>query len=200
MGFRFTIGRKILVGFGVLIFLVLLAFSLTLITIRKSREINDKITNLYNPSVSALQDMYVLVLQSNTLINNWINTPASSSDKPKLKFLIKFDYPSQRRIIDTLSKGWSQADRRLCDSIFNDCDRLWILDKEVIANLDDVDSYNDASIFLLCQSDVLDNDGVIKVKINTILNNLNNLIGIQNEAAQKNVTKCWRHSRRYQWR
>ena len=185
MGFRFTIGRKILVGFGVLIFLVLLAFSLTLITIRKSREINDKITNLYNPSVSALQDMYVLVLQSNTLINNWINTPASSSDKPKLKFLIKFDYPSQRRIIDTLSKGWSQADRQLCDSIFNDCDRLWVLDREVMVNLDNVDGYNDASIFLLCQSDVLDNDGVIKVKINTILNNLNNLIGIQNEAAQK---------------
>ena len=30
MKFRFTIGRKILLGFGALIFLVLLAFSLTL--------------------------------------------------------------------------------------------------------------------------------------------------------------------------
>ena len=138
MKFRFTIGRKILLGFGILIFLVLLAFSLTLITIRKSREINDKYTKLYNPSVAALQDMDGLILKSNVLINNWIATPAASEDKPRLKLTISDDYPSQKKVIQDLAVGWNDSDRVMADSIFYDCDALWLLDKRVMDDLSDV--------------------------------------------------------------
>src|SRR5665213_1176097 len=171
MKFRFTIGRKILLGFGILIFLVLLAFSLTLLTIRKSREINDKIANLYNPSVADLQDMYGLILKSNVLINNWIASPASSEDKPRLKITIADDYPRLKKIIKTISVGWNDSDRVMADSIFYNCDALWLLDKRVMNDLADVSSYNDPSIYLPDQSMILDNDGEIRVATKNIQNN-----------------------------
>ncbi len=184
MKFRFTIGRKILLGFGILIFLVLLAFSLTLVTIRQSREINDKIAKLYTPSVDALQEMRLLITNSRTLINNWINIPGASEDKPRLKNMIDIDYPAQRAKIKALSTGWSQQDRILADSIFYECDALWILHKDVMDQLSDVDFYNDPFIKLPIQSMVLDNDGLIRVQTKNILSRLDLLIDHQYSAAK----------------
>ena len=81
MKFRFTIGRKILLGFGILIFMVAVAFTLTLFTLTRSREINDKIARIYTPSIIALQEMKLLITNSQLLITNWINVPGASSDK-----------------------------------------------------------------------------------------------------------------------
>ncbi len=184
MKFRFTIGRKILLGFGILIFLVLLAFSLTLVTIRQSRQINDKIAKLYTPSVDALQEMRLLITNSRTLINNWINIPGASEDKPRLANLIKVDYPAQRAKIKALSGGWSASDRILADSIFYECDALWILHKDVMEQMADIPSYNDPSIKLPIQSMVLDNDGEIRVQTKNILNRLDLLIDHQYSAAK----------------
>ncbi len=184
MKFRFTIGRKILLGFGILIFLVLLAFSLTLETIKKSREINDKIANLYTPSVAALQEMSLLITKSNALVINWINSPAASPDKPRLKFLISDDYTTDRATIKKLSSGWSSSDRAVADSIFYDCDALWIMHKDVMDQLKDVTSYNDPSIFIPIQSKVLDDDGDIRVQTKKIQNRLDDLIIRQNAAAK----------------
>ena len=87
MAFRFTIGRKIVLGFGSLIFLTFVAFGLTLITLTESRQINDKITTLYNPSVSALQELNILVVRSKMLIANWVNVQIDHEDKDKLKII-----------------------------------------------------------------------------------------------------------------
>ncbi|MEK6616639.1 MAG: histidine kinase, partial [Bacteroidota bacterium] len=85
MAFRFTIGRKIATGFGTLIFLTFVAFGLTLITLTKSRQINDKITTLYTPSVNALQELNILVIRSKMLISNWVNIQQEDhEDKEKL--------------------------------------------------------------------------------------------------------------------
>ena len=90
MAFRFTIGRKIVMGLGSLIFFTFVAFGLTLITLTESRQINDKITNLYTPSVSALQELNSLVIRSKMLISNWINIQqVDHEDKEKLRKLIK---------------------------------------------------------------------------------------------------------------
>jgi serine phosphatase RsbU (regulator of sigma subunit)/HAMP domain-containing protein len=184
MNFRFTIGRKILLGFGVLIFLVLLAFSLTLVTINKSREINDKIAKLYTPSVEALNEMQLLITNSKTLVNNWINIPGNSEDKSKLDSLIRFKYSVDSLTIKTLSAGWSKEDRLLADSIFYECKLLWVLHKSVMEQLSDIPSYNDPSIKLPIQSMVLDNDGEITVQTRMILRKLDELKAKQNSAAK----------------
>jgi serine phosphatase RsbU (regulator of sigma subunit)/HAMP domain-containing protein len=183
MKFRYTIGRKILLGFGILIFLVAVAFSLTLVTIFRSRTINDKIAKIYTPSIVALQEMKVLITNSELLVTNWINVPGASEDKPKLKLLISQDYPVKRDAIKKLYGGWSDDNRLRADSIFVNCDLLWAMHKNVIEDLSSVENYNDPSYFLQSQSMVLDNDGVIRVRTKIIKNQLDELIKLQYKEA-----------------
>jgi serine phosphatase RsbU (regulator of sigma subunit)/HAMP domain-containing protein len=187
MKFRFTIGRKILLGFGVLIFLVAIAFSLTLVTIFQSRAINQKIERLYTPSVDALQETRMLIANSKTLINNWINVPGASIDKSRLKLLIDQDYPKQeKKLKDIMNQpdGWSVKDKQKADSIFIECNALWLLHKDVMDQLSDISYYNDPSIKLPIQSMVLDEDGEIVVQTRNILDRLDQLIDSQYSAAQ----------------
>ena len=48
--FRFSIGKKIGAGFGILLILTVIVFALTNITVHESRKINDQIININNPS------------------------------------------------------------------------------------------------------------------------------------------------------
>jgi len=57
MKFKFTIGRKIGLGFGILLFLTFVVFILTKRTIDASRKVNYLIIKVYSPSVDALQEL-----------------------------------------------------------------------------------------------------------------------------------------------
>ncbi len=183
MSFRFTIGRKILLGFVALIFLVLLAFSLTLLTISRGREINDKIANLYTPSVDKLQDMRLITTRSKMLLTNWVNIQTESQDKIKLKNLIDVEYPTIKKEIQTLSTGWEQKDKELINYIFTSCDSLWIMHHQVMNDLNAFEAYDDPTIVFLAKPRVLDEDGDVTVQTRNISDLLDNLIQRQYAAA-----------------
>src|ERR1041385_302810 len=189
MNFRFTIGRKILLGFGALIFFVLIAFSLTLYTIRQGREINDKIANLNEPSINALQEMKLLITNSETLIDNWISTSGSSEDKPKLKILISDGYQAKKDSIQKYYGAWSDSAHKLADSIFYYCNELWLMHRSVMEQLSDVSSYNDPSILFPIQDMITGKDGEIKQHTALINNRLDKLIMMQYQAAQSDRAK-----------
>jgi len=189
MNFRFSIGAKILLGFGVLIILVLIAFSLTLATIRESREINDKIARLYTPSVDALQEMRLVITRSKTYMTTWVNVPGHSEDKVKMVSLIEVEYPEVRNRITALSEGWSSNDRELIRFIFAKCDTLWMLDNQVMTDLGDFESYDDPSIVFLTGPRVLDEDGDITMATRAISDLLDNLIQRQYDAASAKRTE-----------
>lgn len=189
MKFRFTIGRKILLGFGALIFLVLLAFSLTLVTIRQSREINDKIANLYTPSVDKLQEMRLMITRSKMYLTNWVNIQTASQDKEKLKHLIDVEYPNMKNDIQTLSKGWNEKDSALIKYIFSSCDSLWIMHHQVMNDLSTFESYDDPSIVFLAKPRVLDEDGDVTVATRNISDLLDHLKRRQNDAASAKRTE-----------
>src|SRR3990167_4630620 len=113
MKFRFTIGKKIGFGFGLLIALTLLAFILTQSTLDKSRKINDEITHVINPSVEALEELNVTILRSKLLITNWayIQHSNDNEDKKKLKELLYEDYPAIKEKIQSLKSYWSLDDQ-----------------------------------------------------------------------------------------
>lgn len=189
MNFRFSIGAKILLGFGVLIVLVLVAFSLTLATIRESREINDKIAKLYTPSVDALQEMRLVITRSKTYMTTWVNVPGPSEDKVKVVNLIKTEYPEVKNGITALSQGWSANDRELIGFIFAKCDSLWMMDNQVMSDLGAFESYDDPSIVFLTRPRVLDEDGDITMATRAISDLLDNLIQRQYDAASGKRTE-----------
>ncbi|MGL5891481.1 MAG: SpoIIE family protein phosphatase [Bacteroidia bacterium] len=185
MAFRFTISRKISLGFGVLIFLTLVAFALTLMTISTSRRNNDTVANIYTPSIDALQEMRLLVARSRNYITSWIKVELFSEDKDRLKVLINNDYPQLEKRLDVLSENWNQGDQKLIDSIFTDCRSLWEAHRTVMTSLNDQDDYNDANVMFFIEPMVLDDDEDVQQLTHKITERLDRLIDAQYKAASQ---------------
>ncbi len=180
MDFRFTIGKKIGTGFGVLILFVVIVFSTTYQTLHKSIKINDNITNVNNPSVASLEDLRLLVVSSKMLIFNWIyiQSEAEHPDKEKLIRLKDRDYPFIEKRIQELSKNWEKKDQKKIEEVFTNIDQLFELHEEVKRLLPTWDSYEDPESKFLANFMVGDG-GDIYIKTNEILFQLNDLIDNQ---------------------
>jgi len=180
MAFRFTIGKKIGTGFGVLILFVIIVFYSTYQTLNSSIKINDDITNVNNPSVASLEELRLLVVRSKMLIFNWIyiQSAPESPDKKKLIQLKERDYPYIEKRIKELSPNWGKRDQGKIAEVFANIEQLFELHEEVKMLLPDWDSYEDAESKFLANFMVGD-DGDIYTKTNEILFQLNDLIDNQ---------------------
>ena len=147
MAFRFTIGRRVGVGFISLIFLTFVAFWLTLVTLNNSRDINDKISNQYTPSVSALQELNNLVIRSKMLITNWVNVQNDNEDKNKLKILIKDEYPALKKKLNALALEWNKDDKESITDIFNLLDALFENHKYCELDTSNIVHYHNSDIY-----------------------------------------------------
>lgn len=186
MNVRFTIARKIGVGFGSLIFLTFVAFWLTLATLTNSRNINAQITNLYTPSVSALRELNILVIRSKMLITNWVNIQQTQhEDKARLRKLIRVDYPILKKRTIELSVNWNKDDQETITTIFKHLDELLALQQYIMSQLSSFDDYNEPSIIFSIRPMVEDADGEVNEKIRKILNSLTALIAQQNDQSQQ---------------
>src|ERR1035437_1557212 len=185
MAFRLTVGRKIGSGFGTLIFLTFIAFGATLITLNDSRQINDRITNLYTPSLSALQELNILVVRSKMLVANWINIQIDSEDKDKLKKLIKEEYPDLKKRVNALAKKWNKDDKATIASIFNILDGLVADHEYIMTHLNSFESYQDAGVVFEVKNMVEDTDGEVNEKTRNALNKLSALIDQQRAQSTK---------------
>jgi serine phosphatase RsbU (regulator of sigma subunit)/HAMP domain-containing protein len=185
MAFRFTISRKISLGFGVLIFLTLVAFALTLNTISKSRKNNDTVANIYTPSIDALQEMRLLVARSRNYITSWIKVELFSYDKERLRTLIDTDYPKLEKELDALSVNWSDSEKKLIDSIFTDCRSLWDAHRQVMTSLSQPSDYSDANVMFFIEPMVLDDDEDVQQYTRRITIKLDRLIDAQYKAASQ---------------
>ena len=74
MAFRFSIGKRIGTGFGILLFFIVLVFYTTYTTLNKSIDNNDEITEVNNPSIASLEELKLLTVQSKLLIFTWAET------------------------------------------------------------------------------------------------------------------------------
>ena len=149
-GFRFTIGKKIGSGFGVLLFLTVLVFGLTYSTLNESRKINDQITKIYNPSIEALEHFNFLMVKSRMLIINWVYTPSGGApEKDELKVLMSRDFPEQRDQINELAVNWSISEQEQIKNIFTKCDELFIFHSDIIDQLGNFESYSNPMVEFL---------------------------------------------------
>lgn len=146
--FRLTLSRKIGLGFGILIFFTLINFIITFITLHKSRKLSDDIIDIYTPSVDALEELNVQILNSNMLISNWVHVQSGDDnfDKQNLKKLINEDYPALKLRIIALSSNWSPEEKSGILKIFQAIDELFRRHKEIMGQLNSFNSYEDPMI------------------------------------------------------
>ncbi|MCO6499991.1 MAG: SpoIIE family protein phosphatase [Vicingus serpentipes] len=180
MAFRFTIGKRIGTGFGVLLFFVVIVFYTTYTTLNQSIQINDEITDVNNPSVASLEELKLLTVRSKMLIFNWvyIQSQADHPDKQKLNRLIERDYPFLRKKIERLAVHWVEEDQKKINHVFDNLSELFDLHEDAKSLLPDWSSYEDAQNIFLAKF-YLENDGEIFIKTADILFQLDDLINNQ---------------------
>ncbi len=189
MNFRITIGRKIGFGFGILIFLTLLAFFLTFNTANTSKEINDEITNVVNPSVDALEELNLLLVQSKMLISKWAYF-ASSDDvdfKARHRQLVFKEYPNIKEKLQKLSENWKSNEQEKLREIFGWLDLLLKEHKKVMNELNSIESYEDPLIVFVVRESV--DEGDLNEKNDKVMELLSDIISDQQNLAKASTKR-----------
>ena len=186
MKFRFTIGRKIGTGFGILILSTLAAFLFTNTTLKESRKINDKINQVYNPSLKALDELNKVVLISKPLISYWVNvqTANDNPDKQQLRNNIFRDYPAVKGRIKGLSMRWRKDDRDSITDVFEKIDELFKFHKEIMDTIKSFETYTDPLI-IFNYVPMVETGGDIDLKTQAVQQKLARITDRQNRDSKK---------------
>jgi methyl-accepting chemotaxis protein len=182
--FKLTIGRKLSIGYGILIFAILINVILTFVNNRKNARLNDDVTNIYVPSQSNLAELSNLIINSKMLIKNWvfIDKKSDTPDKLKLKELQDKEFPSIKNKLDSLSQSslWTDDERKLYNQIIISInDTLFTRDKEIMGKLKDFASYDDPLV-IFDIIPLVEEGGVVMKLTDRILSNLDGLTKQQN--------------------
>ena len=175
MAIKFTIGRKIGTGFGLLLFLTLVAFLLTIATVTQSKQRTEAVVGQVTPSVSSLKQFNFLLQKSQTLISKWKynQTPNDDPSKIELRNLISKEYPNIKRELNTLSIDWTAEEKEKIKTIISFSDGLFKLYQEdIMSPLNSWESYQDANVVFLVTSAFEESQDKIKMlylQLNTLI-------------------------------
>ncbi len=190
MNFRFTIGKKISTGFGILIILTLVVFITTYVTLQDSRATSDRISSVNTPSVKALQELKYDVFETKVFLESWIKEEKPHTDKDNL---IKFRtevYPQIKSELTNLSKHWEIDQQKSLDTLFSSITDLFqAQNSDIIDNLQSFSDYDDEATKLMAKFS-LEDGGDVHYKTDLVLLRLNLLISEQKEvsnAANENM-------------
>lgn len=188
MPYRFTIGRRIGTGFGILIFFIILVFLYTGQSVRegirvfqKSQELNYQITTVYNPSINQLTNLKFYVAESQRLIQNWVNSPSVTEnlDKQKVKGIIAKNIPETQDSLMTLSDLWdgehSEIEINRMMKVNSNLDTLFMFYTDVMEALPDLQSYDDV-LAMFTAKDLVATNGKIDIKTKEIVNLIDDLL------------------------
>ena len=178
MNFRFTITKKLGLGFGILTIAYMLNAWFTYVALEKSKNQNMEIITTYQPSVINLEKMYSMITESRLLLKNWAFIEKESATPDKLKFIetIELQLPFYEQNIIKIYHQWPQPDQIKFNnalSLLNDS--LLVLQKRIIGSLNKPEAYNDKVILPEMQL-MLKPDGQISSLTDKILTKLSVLL------------------------
>jgi methyl-accepting chemotaxis protein len=146
---KITIARRLSLGFGIVVLIILVNVLLTSIMSRNNRKLNEEISTIFEPSAALLSELNNQVSNSKMLIKNWvyIDKVADTPEKVKLKQLHETAFPELDNKILEISKSWNinsseQQDKYKALSIFIK-DSLFSQHKIIMGKLTSMASYDD---------------------------------------------------------
>jgi serine phosphatase RsbU (regulator of sigma subunit) len=178
---RLTIGRIIGAGFGVIIVFYIIINFQTLNTLDLSEKINSNIIEVHSPSVDALQQLKILILDSRLLIKHWYDIPADSTPgKLRLIEISEKDWPDHRQAIVELSNNWKDNETAKVDSVFDQIDLLFGQYEVIKMQLTQFEDYNEPSNKIIAEI-MLEPEGDIDLQMDDIKSRLDMLIKLQRD-------------------
>ncbi len=180
---KFTIGRRIGLGFATLIVLTSIAFILTIYTLSDSKNKTELVVGQVTPSVSALKELNLLLQRSHTNISKWFYSKSFNDldFRDELKHIIDQEYPLKKNQLIDLSKEWSADEQSQLKNIFSRIETLFkVYKNDIMKELNSTEKYEDASIYYLVRLPYEDSE----LSIKTIYKNLNSLIELKQNNAE----------------
>jgi serine phosphatase RsbU (regulator of sigma subunit)/HAMP domain-containing protein len=202
---RFTIGKKIGLGFSIVLLLLLTIFVFTLFvvdeaenTLDTSIELNNTFIDVDQPTVSKLNHLNENLAKTQILIRKWITDQSYNEAPFKIAALnlIKDSIPSDTIYINALADKWSNnnKDKDLYNSIKKDINELLKgYNSHVISIIVGWDSYGDGTSLISSTFFDLDVEPLYQVitnSLNELLNNRERVAQIQQEKS----TKSFKHT------
>lgn len=178
MNFKFTIAKKLILGFGVVTIAILVNIYLINRTLKKSIEANEKILTVYVPSEDLIRDLSNLIGTSKMLIKNWvyIEVQPNTRDKLKLRDLQIIELPAIHEKILKISNEWTPEEQKLYEQIYvSISDTLFPMHQGIMNKLSTVDSYNNLSLLKTDVYTKVEEGGDIIVLSDSIIKNLDKL-------------------------
>ena len=160
---KLNIAQKLLAGFGILFFFILINGIITFVILTNGRSITRDVTQEYMPTSVALEDLKALITQSKMLIKSWvyIERQPSTPDKEKLAKLIDSDYPALKSKLANFSQDWSEEDKKSLDSVYVCMEKSFELQKGIMNSLNSFEAYDDMMATMEAESLVEEGGEVI---------------------------------------
>ena len=186
MDFKFTIGRRIGIGFAIFIIGTMVAFILTIITLNDSKTRTETVVSQITPSVADLKEINLLLQRSHTDISKWyFNKSFNDVEfRTELERIIKKDYKTKKNHLIVLSAIWTPNENQKLKIIFNQIEALFLIyEEDIMQQLSTAEAYEDPLILFLAREG-LDNS---EISIQSIYKNLNELISIKQKIAELEI-------------
>ncbi|MFT5822057.1 MAG: serine phosphatase RsbU (regulator of sigma subunit)/HAMP domain-containing protein [Crocinitomix sp.] len=154
MSFRFTIGKKIGTGFGVLIVFIIVVFGATFLAVNNGIETfeeNDKtsnqLINVLTPSKEHVIVLKALTAESRQLSAQWVNDQSRNDVDHKMRFkaIIDKHIPATLEKLENISKKWTdKQDLELFSALKDQYVTLFENYQQMMNYLPNISSYDDA--------------------------------------------------------
>ena len=186
MDFKFTIGRRIGIGFAIFIIGTMVAFILTIITLNDSKTRTENVVSQITPSVADLKEINLLLQRSHTDISKWFYNKSFNDVefRAELERIIKKDYPTKKNHLIVLSAIWTPNENQKLKVLFNQIEALFVIyQEEIMDQLSTADAYEDPNIYMMARLPFEDSE----TSIQAIYKNLNDLISIKQKFAELEI-------------
>ena len=186
MDFKFTIGRRIGIGFAIFIIGTMVAFILTIITLNDSKTRTETVVSQITPSVADLKEINLLLQRSHTDISKWFYNKSFNDIefRKEIKRIIEKDYPTKKNHLIVLSAIWTPNENQKLKVLFNQIESLFVIyQEEIMDQLSTADAYEDPNIYMMARLPFEDSE----TSIQAIYKNLNDLISIKQKFAELEI-------------
>ncbi len=153
MNFKLTIGKKIGLGFGILIVLIMVVFGATYLAVNKgvntfeqSKEMNNVLVSVITPSKEKISSLRLIIKDSKQYAIQWVSQQTKEEEpfKVQLKSIMENRIPDAIQDLKIRSSKWTNKENTtLYFEVLPLIDSLLVSYSEIMKYLPDFASYDD---------------------------------------------------------
>ncbi|MGZ3903863.1 MAG: SpoIIE family protein phosphatase [Bacteroidia bacterium] len=174
---------KVTFAFVLVILIVLINVVFNYYIIQKNKATVEKMTEVINPYIAALEELNLIVTESKMYATNWVYLQNSIDDKKSLDSLHKFHHPNLKKKLDGFfERLGKQSDRDSLQTVFLKFDALITVEKEIMKTLVSFDDYENPQKKFKCEEMI---ESEVLPRTQEIMNDLDKIVGRNRAEALK---------------